>query len=247
LSIVEGATEFLPISSTGHLVLASKVLNIPQTNFIKSFEIFIQLGAILAVVFLYWQKLIYNFKLWKNILIAFIPTAIVGLAFYEIIKNYFIGNLQITLLALFLGGLILIFVDKLLKEKDFDSLEKLTVKQSLLIGLAQSVSVIPGVSRAAATIIGGQFAGLSKKAALEFSFLLAIPTMFAATGLDVIKSNFNFSLTEWSYLFIGFIGSFITALFVIKWFIKFVEKNNFFIFGVYRIILSILFWFTFLR
>lgn len=247
LSIVEGATEFLPISSTGHLVLASNVLNIPQTDFVKSFEVFIQLGAILAVVFLYWNRLINNFKLWKNILIAFIPTAIIGLAFYKIIKDYFIGNLQITLLALFLGGIVLIFIDKFVKEKNLDNLEKLTIKQALFIGLAQSVSVIPGVSRAAASMIGGLYEGLNKKTSVEFSFLLAIPTMFAAVGLDLIKSDFNFSTSEWTYLIVGFIGSFLTALFVIKWFIKFVEKKSFFVFGIYRIVLSILFWIFFIK
>lgn len=241
-SFIEGVSEFLPISSTGHLLLAAKFLNIPQTEFVKSFEIIIQLGAILSVVVLYWKKLISSFKLWKNILAAFIPTAVVGLVLYDVIKQVFFENILVIVFALLIGGILLIIIEKFHKEKDhpIDSVEKLTLKQSLLIGAAQSLSVIPGTSRAASTIIGGLLIGLKRKTAVEFSFLLAIPTVFAASGLDLIKSELNFSSNELMILGVGFLGSFLTALLVIKWFIKFVQTNNFFWFGVYRVVLAVL-------
>lgn len=244
LSIVEGITEFLPISSTGHLVLASNLLGVTQTEFVKSFEIFIQLGAILAVVVLYYKTLTTNFKIWKTILLAFIPTAILGLVFYKIVKTLLLGNVMVTLLALFVGGLVLIFLEKILPKKkaSIESINKITPKQAVLIGLSQSVSMIPGVSRAGATIVGGMFLGLDKKVATEFSFLLAIPTMMAATGLDLVKSNFTFSQDEILILAIGFVGSFITALFAVKFLIKYVQNHTFFAFGVYRIILALVFW-----
>lgn len=245
LSIIEGVTEFLPVSSTGHLVLASGLLKIPQTEFVKSFEIFIQLGAILAVVVLYFKKYIQNFKAWKNILIAFVPTAVIGFVLYKIVKKFLLGNSLVVVASLLVGGILLIWLEKIHKEKDSDvgKIENLSSKQSFMIGLAQSISIIPGVSRAAATILGGMFLGLKKETAVEFSFLLAVPTMLAATGLDLVKSDLNFSAQELSVLAVGFIGSFIAALLVVKWFIKFIQTNNFFWFGVYRIILAVIFLF----
>lgn len=243
LSVVEGLSEFLPISSTGHLILTSKLLNIPQTEFVKSFEIIIQLGAILAVVFLYFKKIITNFKLWSKLLIAFLPTAIIGLTLYRLIKDFLLGNSLITLLALFLGGILLIILEKTYKEQKhhISTLDQMTSKQAFLIGLCQSISIIPGVSRAGATIIGGMFLGLKRTTAVEFSFLLAIPTMAAATALDLIKSDFNFSQHEYSLLTLGLLGSFITAIFAVKFLLKFVATHTFIPFGIYRIILSILF------
>lgn len=248
-SIVEGVTEFLPISSTGHLILTAQILNIPQSNFVKSFEIFIQLGAILSVINLYRQDLLTKLNLWKKILVAFLPTAAVGLIFYQLIKDLLIGNLLITILAIFLGGLVLIFLELIYKEKDHhaSSFGDLSLTQALGIGLIQSLSVIPGVSRAGASIMGGLFLGAKRKLAVEFSFLLAIPTMFAATGLDLIKMQFNFSPSEWTVLIVGFVGAFICAHLVIKWFLKYVQKNNFIIFGVYRLILSVIFWYFFIN
>lgn len=247
LSAIEGVTEFLPVSSTGHLLLTSKFLNIPQTEFVKSFEVIIQLGAILSVIVLYWRKLLNDFKLWKNIIVAFIPTAVVGLVFYDLIKEIFFENILVTVSALLIGGIILIIIEHLFKEKEHhtDSVSELNSKQAFLIGVAQSFSIIPGTSRAAATIIGGLLVGAKRKVAVEFSFLLAIPTMFAATGLDLIKSEFNFNSQELTILALGFIGSFITALLVVKWFIKFIGKNNFFWFGIYRIALAVIFLFLF--
>lgn len=245
LSIVEGLSEFLPISSTGHLVLASDLLGIPQTEFIKSFEIIIQLGAILAIVVLYAKTLLTNKDVWLRILTAFLPTAVVGLTLYRFIKDFLIGNTLVTLSALFLGGIALIALELVYKEKKShtDKIEDLRLKQSFLIGLIQSLSIIPGVSRAAATIVGGMFLGLKRTTAVEFSFLLAIPTMAAATGLDLIKSEFAFSPEELVLLLVGFAGSFLVAIFAVKFLLKFIQNNTFIPFGIYRIILAILFWF----
>jgi undecaprenyl-diphosphatase len=246
LSIVEGITEFLPISSTGHLILASNALRIPQTEFLKSFEIAIQLGAILAVVILYWKTLLMKRKLWLVLLFSFIPTAILGFLFYDFIKLVLLENTTVTLISLFVGGVVLIVLEKFYsangKDSHIDDLEKLTLPKAIGIGLAQSLSMIPGVSRAAATIFGGLFSGLSRKAAVEFSFLLAIPTMTAATGLDLLKSGFLFNQNEWMILSIGFAGAFITALFAVKFFLKYIQNHTFIAFGVYRIILALLFW-----
>ncbi|MBI3485558.1 undecaprenyl-diphosphate phosphatase [Candidatus Daviesbacteria bacterium] len=249
LSIVEGVTEFLPISSTGHLVLTSTLLNISQTDFVKSFEIFIQLGSILAVVVIYWKKLLENKLIWKTILAAFIPTAIIGFALYKIIKHFLLGNETVTLLALLIGGLILIGLELIYKEKEHhvSKVEDISLKNAVLIGFAQSISVIPGVSRSAATIMGALFLGIKRQAAVEFSFLLAIPTLIAASSLDLVKSNFNFSNSEWLLLIIGFVGSFISAMLVIKWFLKFIQKNTFIPFGIYRVLVALLFWILIIR
>lgn len=249
LSGVEGLTEFLPISSTGHLVLAADILNIPQTDFVKSFEIIIQLGAISAVILLYTKTLLTNRLLWPRILTAFLPTALVGFMLYEVIKDFLIGNILVTLATLFSGGVALIVLELFYKEQGHhaDRIEKLSLKQSFLIGLCQSISVIPGVSRAAATIIGGLFVGAKRKTAVEFSFLLAIPTMLAATSLDFVKSGFAFSGDEYLMLLVGFGGSFIVAIAAVKFLLKFIQTHTFVPFGVYRIILALLFWLLIVR
>ncbi|HZE87828.1 MAG TPA: undecaprenyl-diphosphate phosphatase [Methylomirabilota bacterium] len=249
LAIVEGIAEFLPISSTGHLILASDILKIAQTDFVKSFEIIIQLGAILAIVVLYAQKLFGRRKLWLPLLAAFIPTAVIGFVLFKLIKNFLLGNTAVTLWALLIGGIVLIIAEKFYKEQPhhLDDIEKLSPKKAVLIGLAQSISVIPGVSRSAATILGGLFVGLKRKPAVEFSFLLAIPTMIAATGLDLVKSNFSFSSSEWGILAVGFVGAFITALLAVKYFLRFIQHHTFIPFGIYRIIVAILFWLLIIR
>ncbi len=251
LSIIEGITEFLPISSTGHLILASHFLQIQPTDFAKSFDIVIQLGAILAVVALYWKTLLTKQKLWLPIIAAFVPTAVLGFIFYGFIKRVLLDNTGVTLAALFLGGIALIALELWWKKggsrtkfgmTELDDLEKLTIPKAITIGFAQSLSMIPGISRAAATIFGGIFSGLSRKVAVEFSFLLAIPTMAAATGLDLLKSGHAFSGNEWTMLSIGFIGAFITAYFTVKYFLKYIQNHTFVTFGVYRIILALIFW-----
>jgi len=243
LSVVEGFSEFLPISSTGHLILASHLLNLAQTEFLKSFEVIIQLGAILAVLTLYWKRLLQGKKIWIPIALAFLPTAIVGLTLYKLIKDYLLSNVPVVLISLFIGGIALIVVEQFYKNKvhKIESIEQLTPRQAILVGLTQSISVIPGVSRAGATIVGGLLVGLNRKSAVEFSFILAIPTMFAATGLDLLKAEFRFTQNEWTLLAVGLLGSFLSALLIVKFFIKFIEKNNFIPFGIYRIILAIVF------
>jgi undecaprenyl-diphosphatase len=248
LGIVEGISEFLPISSTGHLILTSKLLSLKETEFLKTFEISIQLGAILSVVVLYWRKLLVEHEVIKKVLFAFLPTAIIGLIFYKIIKTYLLGNSLVVVWALFLGGLFLIIFELIYKKKKnkttIDKLEDISYKQSFLIGLSQSVAMIPGVSRSAATILGGLALGLSRTTIIEFSFLLAVPTMAAATGLDLLKTASSFSLNDVYLLTVGFVISFIVALFSIKFLLNFVKKYSFIGFGVYRIVIAIVFWLT---
>lgn len=249
MSIVEGISEFLPISSTGHLIITSSILRITQSSFVKDFEIFIQLGAILAVVVLYWKSVSRNTKVWKKILAAFIPTGIIGFLLFKLIKNYLLGNLYITLTSLFIGGIALILLELIYKEKEHhvSKIEDVSYRNAIVIGIIQSIAIVPGVSRSAATIIGALFLGTKRKTAAEFSFLLAVPTMLAATSLDLVKSNFNYSSWEWTLLVIGFIGSFISALIVVKWFLKYVQTHNFILFGIYRVIASIAFYFLVIR
>ena len=243
LSIIEGITEFLPISSTGHMVLASTLLKIQETNFVKSFEIIIQLGAILAVLLLYWKKLLTNKDTFIKVLIAFIPTGIVGLVLYKYIKNVLLGNPWIVVWSLGIGGILLILLEKFHKEKK----KNISLLDAFIIGCVQSLSVIPGVSRAAATIGGALFLGIEREPAVEFSFLLAIPTMAAATGLDLLKSGHHFTGTQMELLAIGFVGAFLTALIVVKWFIGFVKNHTFIPFGIYRILAALAFYFFVLR
>lgn len=256
LSFVEGVTEFLPVSSTGHLILASQILSIEQTEFVKSFEIIIQLGAILSIVFLYYRTLL-NTKIWPKILIAFLPSAAIGLLFYKLIKDVLIGNSMITVLALFIGGLAFIVFEYWNKNlpagrqektnEQSSNLQEITLKNAFIIGLFQSVSVIPGVSRAGATILGALLLGTNRKTAAEFSFILAVPTMAAATGLDIFQTKLNFSSNELLILAIGFIASFFFAALSVKLFVKYLSNHNFIAFGIYRIVLAVVFWLIYLR
>lgn len=239
LSVIEGVTEFLPVSSTGHMILAVTILHIQETDFVKSFEIIIQLGAILAVVVLYWKKLFYD----KKIIIAFLPTAVIGLLLYKFIKTVLLGNPWIVVWSLGIGGILLILLEKFHKEKQ----KSMSLFDAFLIGCAQSVSVIPGVSRAAATIAGALLLGISRESAVEFSFLLAIPTMAAATGLDLVKSGGHFTGNQVELLAIGFVGAFLTAMVTVKWFIGFVKSHSFIPFAWYRIFTALAFWFFVLR
>jgi undecaprenyl-diphosphatase len=243
LSIVEGITEFLPISSTGHMILVSTLLKITETDFVKSFEIIIQLGAILAVLTLYWKKLLTDRSMFLRVVVAFIPTAIVGLVLYKYIKDVLLGNPWIVVLSLGIGGILLILLEKFQKQKQ----QSLSLFHAFLIGCAQSLSVIPGVSRAAATIVGARLLGMKRKDAVEFSFLLAIPTMAAAAGLDLVKSGRNFTGSQYELLAVGFIGAFITALITVKWFIGFVKTHTFIPFAIYRIVAALAFYFFVLR
>jgi len=248
LGIVEGLTEFLPISSTGHLILASKFLQIAQTDFVKSFEIAIQLGAVLSVVVLYWKKF-FDLKILKKIFVAFLPTATIGFILYRTFKQSLLGNEQIVLWSLLLGGIFIILFEFFYRKKGktIDNISTIPYKKCFLIGLFQAFSIIPGVSRAAATIIGGLSVKLNRETIVQFSFLLAVPTMLAATGFDLINSATTFSLDQIDLLAIGFIASFFVALATVKTFLNFARKNNFIAFGVYRIAVALLFWFLVLR
>ncbi|MCS7244273.1 MAG: undecaprenyl-diphosphate phosphatase [Candidatus Calescibacterium sp.] len=242
LGVIEGITEFLPISSTGHLVLAAHVMNIQHTPFVKTFQIVIQLGAIFAVLSIYWKKLIQDMEIWKRILLAFIPTGILGFTFYKFIKGYLIGNDLVVVISLISGGIVLIWADKYSgKFSKIDNPSFLGYGNSFVIGLFQSMAMIPGVSRSGATIIGGMFMGLTRKAAAEFSFLLAIPTMLLATSFDLYNSFGNINNTEWAILVVGFITSFVSALFAVKTLLNFLSKNSFFAFGIYRIVIGLVY------
>ncbi|MFA5023754.1 MAG: undecaprenyl-diphosphate phosphatase [Patescibacteria group bacterium] len=254
LGVIEGLTEFLPISSTAHLILASDWLRLPTTEFLKTFEISIQLGAILAVVILYWKKIWSGWNLIFKIAAAFIPTAIIGLIFYKVVKNYLMDNNYIIAGALLVGGLILIIFEKYYSQKITSSTpenplatnnDKINISygQALIIGVFQALAIIPGVSRAAATIIGGLSLGINRKNIVEFSFLLAIPTMIAATGLDLYKSRavlIGLGSQELLIWLAGFAAALITAIIGVKFFIKFIQKNNFAPFGWYRIGLGLI-------
>lgn len=245
LSIVEGITEFLPISSTGHLILTSYVLGITQTEFVKSFEIVIQFGAIIAVVFLYIKTVIKRFDYWKSILIALIPTGAIGYFLYKFVKQFLLGNPGIVIISLFGGGILMLILDNYFNKVGRNKeIEKLTAKDSLIIGFWQAVSIIPGVSRAMTTIYGGMGTGLTRKAATEFSFLLAIPTMAVAAAFDLIKTGFNFSPGEYGIMAVGLIGSCFSAMLTVKILINFVQKHDFKIFAYYRIVLAVIFWLT---
>jgi len=247
LGIVEGITEFLPISSTGHLILTSFLFKLEHTEFLKSFEIAIQLGAILSVVLLYWESLLIDMRVIKRLIAAFIPTAVLGLIFYSIIKRFLLGNNQVVLWSLFIGGIVLIAFELLHKEKEeaTEDISSISYSQAVLIGVFQSVAMVPGVSRAAATIIGGLILGLKRKTIVEFSFLLAVPTMLAACALDYIKSANAFAPDDFILLNVGFIVSLIVAIAAIKSLLYYIKNHTFIIFGVYRIILALLFWFVF--
>lgn len=245
LGIVEGITEFLPISSTAHLEITQYLLDIANTDFIKSFQIAIQLGAILSVVFFYRKELIgASFIYLRNILIAFIPTGVIGFLLYKVIKSILFGNLSIVAFTMLVGGLIIIFYEHKNRNKTEDNslrkIEDLSIKELLILGSAQALAVVPGVSRSGAVIISGRILGLSKKLITEFSFLLAIPTMFAATSYDLLKTGFSFTKGDWSDIVLGMIVSFVVAFMVIKWLLSYIQKHSFAIFGWYRIILGMI-------
>jgi len=250
LGIVEGLTEFLPVSSTGHLILTSRLFSIAQTDFVKSFSIAIQLGAILAVVAMYFRKLFTDRETMKRIAVAFLPSALVGATLYPLIRRMLESEL-VVVAALFLGGLAIILFERFGPDhKDgagTDSGRPMTTRQALLVGVAQALAVIPGVSRSAATIIGGLALGLSRTAITEFSFLLAVPTMAAATGYDLWKNASAFSTDDFGVLAVGFVVSFLVAWVAVKSFLSFVKTHSFASFGIYRIVTAIAFYLLVIR
>ncbi len=241
LGIVEGVTEFLPISSTGHMILASKLMGLEQTAFQKSFEVVIQLGSILAVIVAFKDRIFKDLELWKRLIVAFIPTGILGLTLYKLIKSLFAPSTVAYMLII--GGIVFILVELFYKEKEhhIEDVDEVSYKQALAIGLFQSLAMIPGTSRSGATIIGGLLIGLKRKTAAEFSFLLAVPTMLAATGYDLLKHYHEFDASNTAALAVGFITAFAVALAVIKWFLDFIKKHTFIPFGIYRIVVGVIF------
>ncbi len=242
IAIVEGLTEFLPISSTGHMILTSAALGMQNTEFLKTFEISIQIGAIMAIVLMYIKRFFRGFEIYKKLIVAFIPTALVGFLAYNFIKDYLFSPLIVSI-SLIIGGIILIFIDKTVtgKTTQYAEVEHMSMKHAFFIGLVQCISMIPGVSRAGATIVGGVYNGLNKKQATEFSFLLAVPTMLAATGYDLIKTPLVFTSQEIILLAAGLITAFIFAWIAVKIFLVLVEKFGFIYFGWYRILIGLVF------
>lgn len=241
MGIVEGFTEFLPISSTGHMIIVGDWLGLEQNNFVKAYEIIIQFAAILAVVLNYKEKFSpKKINLWMKLAVAFVPLGAVGFLFAKQIKAMF--SVEIVALMFIIGGIIFLAVEKFYKPKEHfvDDVEKVSYKQALWIGIAQIFALIPGTSRAGSTIIGAMLVGLTRKASAEFSFLLAFPVMCATTGYDILKhKNELFMDSNFTVLAVGFIVSFIVAYATIKLFLKFLEKFTFVAFGIYRILFGI--------
>ncbi len=242
IAIVEGITEFIPISSTGHMIIAEKLLNMPDDAFTKVFTVAIQLGAILSVVVLYWKKF-FNFSQWQfyiKLAVAVLPALLIGFLFSKKIDALLDSSLTvaITMLA---GGIILLFIDSLFKNQKIRAEKQVTYSSALVIGIWQCIAMIPGVSRSAASIIGGMQQKLTRSAAAEFSFFLAVPTMLAATVYKLYKytkENGAFTADEIKLLGIGNVVAFIVALLAIKFFINFLKRYGFKIWGVYRIVVG---------
>ncbi len=241
LGIIEGFTEFLPISSTGHLIVASEFLGVDQNDVNKAFEVIIQFAAILAVVLNYKDKFTpKKIALWVKLCLAFVPLGAIGFVFSDQIKELF--NVQIVAIMFIVGGVIFILVEKYFIPTEthlIDDVEQVTLKQAMWIGFAQIFALIPGTSRAGATIVGALLVGLSRRASAEFSFLLALPVMGAVTAYDLLKHYKDFSGAHLDALIVGFIVSFIVAYFTMKLFIKFLENFTFIAFGVYRILFGV--------
>ena len=244
IAIVEGITEFLPISSTGHMIITEKLLGIPSTDFTKLFTVGIQLGAILAVVVLYWKKFIDPIKNGKwgfygKLIVAVIPALALGFIFSDKIDELLESTMTVAI-SLIAGGIVLLFIDSVFKTPTIETDEKISYPNAFIIGLWQCIAMIPGVSRSAASIIGGMQQKLTRKLAAEFSFFLAVPTMAAATEYKLLK-GYETITTEHIKLFaIGNVVAFIVALLAIKFFIGFLQKHGFRFFGYYRIIAGVI-------
>ncbi len=237
LAIVEGITEFLPISSTGHMIVVGKFLGVESNEFVKAFEVIIQFGAILSVVVLYWQRFLQSFNFYLKLAVAVIPALVLGFLFGDFIDGL-LENVTVVAVMLVLGGILMLFVDKWFNKPAED--QTVTYKKGFLIGLAQCAAMIPGVSRSMASIVGGMAQKLDRKTAAEFSFFLAVPTMLAASGYKLLKLLTNPQSTEllkdnWTVLLVGNLVAFVVAMFAIKGFISFLTKYGFKAFGYYRI------------
>jgi len=234
LGIIEGLTEFLPISSTAHMIMGARLMGLSQTEFLKFFEVFIQIGAIFAVVFLY-GKYFFNLKLIKQLLASFIPTAIVGYALYAVIKNVFFESNILIAGSLIVVGIVFIVIEWK-KLKLTKSITSMTIQQAIVIGLAQSLAVVPGVSRAGIVIVAMMILGFNRKESAKYSFMLALPTLGAASFLDAVKMrHIHLSTNQLEMLAVGVIVSFAVAYVSMKWFVGFLQKQKLTVFGFYRI------------
>ena len=244
IAIVEGLTEFLPISSTGHMIIASKALNAPDNDFTKMFTVAIQLGAILAVVVLYWKKF-FDFKnifFYVKLIMGVLPALLLGFLFSDKIDDLLESTTTVAI-ALLLGGIILLFVDKMFNNPVAKEEKDISFKQAFIIGIWQCLAMVPGVSRSAASIIGGMQQKLTRSMAAEFSFFLAVPTMMAATGYKLLKyytTTGGFTTEEIRLLAVGNLVAFMVSLLAIKLFIGFLKKYGFRVWGIYRIVAGIL-------
>ncbi|MBC7420038.1 MAG: undecaprenyl-diphosphate phosphatase [Bdellovibrio sp.] len=236
LSLIEGLTEFIPVSSTGHLILAGSLLNITANEFTKAFDVIIQFGAILAVVFLYRERLKWNFSFYKKLFIAFLPAAVIGFLFKNKI-DLLLESTTVVAWALIIGGVVLVFIDSLFRHQ---TKTEVSERSALIIGFMQCIAMIPGVSRSASTIIGGQIVGLSREKAAEFSFLLAIPTMAAATVYKLWKIRAILDFSQAGRLGLGVLLAFVFSILAIKFFIAVLNRYGFRYFGIYRIIVGVL-------
>ena len=242
IAIVEGLTEFLPVSSTGHMIITQSLLGMESSDFVKAFTVNIQFGAILSVVVLYWKRFFQSMKFYRNLLVAFLPAAFIGFLAGDFIDSL-LENVWVVAVMLVLGGIVMLFVDKWFANEHPD--QEMNWKRALKIGFFQTIAMIPGVSRSMATIVGGMSSGLSRKNAAEFSFFLAVPTMAAAGGYKLLQlflepegaAMLGDNLTT---LLIGNLVAFIVAMAAIKFFIRFLTKYGFKAFGYYRIIVGIL-------
>ena len=236
LAIVEGITEFLPISSTGHMIIVSSIFGIQSSELVKIFTVNIQFGAILSVVVLYWKRFFQSLDFYYKLLVAFIPAAIIGFLLGDLIDSL-LENVVVVASMLIAGGVFLLFVDNIFKNNTDDTKE-ISYPNALKVGFFQCIAMIPGVSRSAATIVGGMTQGWSRKQAAEFSFFLAVPTMFAASAYKLLKSYKSIQSDDIQILALGNIVAFVVAMIAIKFFITFLTKNGFKIFGYYRIALG---------
>ncbi len=241
IGVIEGFTEFLPISSTGHMIVASSFLGIEESTLIKAYEVIIQFAAILAVMLIYKEKItISKIELWKKLILAFIPLGAVGYLFKDSIKALF--SVEVVAIMFIVGGVVFLIVEYFYNEdehSDTTAVEEVSYSQALWIGFAQIFSLIPGTSRAGATIIGGLLVKLDRKTSAEFSFLLAIPVMAAVSGYDLLKHYQDFADANWIAFLIGFVVAFIVAYATIKLFLAFLQRFTFVAFGVYRIVFGV--------
>lgn len=240
IAIVEGITEFLPISSTGHMIITSAIMGIAHDEFVKLYEVCIQLGAILSVVALYWRKFFDFSKLrfYIKLVVAFIPSAIFGLLFSDKIDALLESPLTVAC-AFIIGGIVLLFIDRVFAQRNVDDMERVTYPKAFFIGCFQVLAMVPGVSRSAATIVGGMQQKLTRRLAAEFSFFLAVPTMLAATVKklwDFKKAGFSFQPGQLPMLLVGNVIAFIVAMIAIRSFIQYLQRHDFRLFGVYRIL-----------